>query len=259
MEDGVLPFQPINNGQPASRLRFTIRRELEFIGVVVLAGMVSFFVLRIMPGYRVAGISSQPAPFTPLSMPSITPSLSPQISQAVATSASPVASGSPSSLSVVYPSTSTTAMQVSPDGTYQALLQSKDDGSGTKMSTFFTSRTDSSGSATLIYSRSPDAHTFLTIPYNTFSPGNRYVFLQETVDGVPHFLVFQTSGNRFVDGQQYLDVSSLFAAYTSSEVLYQVTGWASDTLLIIETDYGVGPSFWFDLAGQTFVPLSTRF
>jgi len=103
--------------------------------------------------------------------------------------------------------------------------------------------------------------TTLSIPANTFSSDNKYVFLQENGGAESGYIVLAVSGASIGDSQT-LNVSSLFIAKHSNYVITGATGWAGPTLLVINTDKvegGRGPSFWFDVASKSFIQLSTRF
>ena len=92
------------------------------------------------------------------------------------------------------------------------------------------------------------AGTVLSIPLNTFSPDNKYIFLKEESSGQADFFVVTPSED--------LDINALFLAKYSDLVITDVTGWAAPTLVIINTK---DRSFWFDVASKSFISLSTRF
>ena len=269
-QEGNMPVSPPAQPIPADKKHgswFTVRRELEFLFIIVLAGIVSFFALRLMPGYEVAGVSSTPTPITDMPRPSEMPSLPPQLSPTPVASISPVASvlpsvvpPVPSSPAASFGSFATSATsQVSPDGKYLASLVVKDTASGGHDYAFLVSQVGNPSSAVRVYSASAAAGTVFSVPYNTFSPDDNYVFLRQEVNGTAHFLVFHTTAATFYGGATYLDVTDLFASDEPSYEMYQVTGWASNTLLVIETNQGGGTSFWFDVTNESFTPLATRF
>ena len=98
----------------------------------------------------------------------------------------------------------------------------------------------------------------LEVPYNTFSPDNKYIFLEETSSGGVNYFVVSTAA----DGAIF-NVSDLFKEKLSSDfVITDVTGWGGVNLLIVNTDKaggGIGPSFWFEPPSRSFIRLSTRF
>lgn len=102
----------------------------------------------------------------------------------------------------------------------------------------------------------------ITIPGNSWSPDNAYAFVQENDKNSLDYLVFRASGERFSNGQQYLDVPSLFSQRNTDYIVKEVTGWAAPGLLIVNTaknDNTIGPSFWLDMSNQSFIQLATHF
>jgi hypothetical protein len=118
----------------------------------------------------------------------------------------------------------------------------------------FVVKDEESGVQKEIFTKTEAAGVTLSIPDNTFSSDNKYVFLKETsASGVIYLVLADT---------QTFDVSSLFTAKYPNYVITDATGWAGPTLLIINTDKasgGIGPSFWFDVASNSFIQLSSRF
>lgn len=148
----------------------------------------------------------------------------------------------------------------SSDGTEKLTMQTTL-GSTTKSFTF-TVTNSSTNSTTPLFSTSLPLSSNMSIPFNAFSPDNAYLFLKETAADGTHFLVFKTSGVAFTNGDTFIDISPLFATHLSQYTLVDVTGWASPTLLVVNTkksDGSTGPSFWFDVTTRGFIQLSTLF
>lgn len=102
----------------------------------------------------------------------------------------------------------------------------------------------------------------LSIPFNTWSTDNAYVFLKEKTASIDNYLVFQTSGDVFQGDLQYLSIQELFNKKVSGYTIEDVTGWAGPTSLIVNTktiDGGGKVSFWFDVPSQSFTQLGTYF
>lgn len=112
----------------------------------------------------------------------------------------------------------------------------------------------------IIFTTTASASSTLSIPGNSWSPDNKYIFLQEKIAGNGlTFLVLKTSGEVFSNDQKYLDVGAFFAQKQPKYMMTDVTGWASPTLLIVytKTDTGEkGPSFWFDITSLSFIQLA---
>ena len=114
----------------------------------------------------------------------------------------------------------------------------------------------------LIYTKITTKDDVFSIPFNTWSPDKKYVFLKETKGSTTNFLLLNATGAPFKDNSQFINVSDVFAQKLPIYTLTDTTGWAAGTLLIINTnkaDGSEGPSFWFDLSSSTFIQLSNRF
>ncbi len=114
----------------------------------------------------------------------------------------------------------------------------------------------------LIYTKTTTKDDIFAIPFNSWSPDNKYVFLKETNGNTTSFLVLNSSGVPFKDGSQYINISDNFTQKLNNYKLDDITGWAAGTLLVLNTnkiDGEKGPSFWFDLTSSTFIQLSNRF
>lgn len=142
----------------------------------------------------------------------------------------------------------------SPDGTMKITKEIKGDKDGFKTYSFFVSEI-SDKNKKMIFSKTVGETGLMTIPDNTFSPDNKYVFLEENGNGLTSIMVLKTSGDTFTNDQKYLDVVSLFSNRKNEHHLTNVTGWDSPTLLHVRTD---GPSFWFDLPSKSFLQLATK-
>lgn len=104
--------------------------------------------------------------------------------------------------------------------------------------------------------------TTLSIPYNTFSPDNKYLFLKEENSGQANYFVLATSKETGTQDNKTLNISDMFAAKFTNFKITEVTGWGGPTLVVINTDKedgSLGPSFWFDVSSHAFIQLSTRF
>lgn len=116
------------------------------------------------------------------------------------------------------------------------------------------------GTSRTIFTKTVEAGASMMIPANTWAPENRYVFLEEK-DGIgeKRFFVVRTTGEPFVSGAEYLDVTALFAEKKTGYTFREATGWASPTLLIITTDKDQntrGPSYWFEIPSGAFLQLA---
>ena len=148
----------------------------------------------------------------------------------------------------------------SPDGKF-TLDMKEDKGKDTVTYTFLM-KDESSGSQKEIYTKTVPAGTTLSIPYNTFSPDNKFIFIKETGSSQTSYFALTTSGAPIAKDAQSFDISSLFRAKYSNYNITEVTGWGGMTLIVVNTDKidgAAGPSFWFDVSSGSFIQLSRRF
>ncbi|OGM56819.1 hypothetical protein A3A50_03820 [Candidatus Woesebacteria bacterium RIFCSPLOWO2_01_FULL_38_20] len=142
----------------------------------------------------------------------------------------------------------------SPDGKDSLTIQEKID----KESIKYTITT----SLGLIFTKTVSKSDNLSLPFNSWSPDNKYVFIKEVSNGISNFYVLSSSNKPFPNNVKYLNVTESFANKIPDFKLQDITGWAAPTLLIVNSDKNnesQGPSFWFDITSQNFIQLSTRF
>ena len=152
----------------------------------------------------------------------------------------------------------------SPEGNKTLMLQSKQDGEHATYSAFVSShRPDDQIQQTQILNKETSRTESLTIPFNTWSPDTAYLFLVEQAPTSTDYLVFTSSGEPFSDGSPYLSVQELFTHTVPGYVIEDVTGWASPTLLIVNTisreEKNRRVSFWLDVPSRSFIQLETYF
>lgn len=149
---------------------------------------------------------------------------------------------------------------VSPNGKAVLTMKQQDSSQGKTYSFFATTKEDASPSA--IFSKTVDYTNSIQVPFNTWSPDNKYLFLKENIGSASAYYVIQSSGALFDSDKPALDVDSLFLAKFTEYDIEEITGWASETLLIVNTknkNGNTGPSFWFEIPSRAFIRLSTRF
>ena len=157
------------------------------------------------------------------------------------------------------PPVQTTTAQ-SPDGS-KKLIMKKEENVDSMIYTFSTA--DNSGeNEKQIFKKTENLSQELTIPFNTWSPNGTYFFLKETTPTVNNYYVFFASGKNFSTTAQFINIQEFFSQKLSQYVIEDVTGWADQTLLVVNTKTvqgKQGPSFWFDLSNNSFIQLGTRF
>lgn len=116
--------------------------------------------------------------------------------------------------------------------------------------------------AKIIWSETLPLDTTVSIPFNAVSPDNKYLFLKQKGPDKTRYLVLTTTGAAMANGSQTLEFSGQFNSNFPDYKIIEVTGWGGINLIVFNTDKisgGIGPSFWFDLSGQSFILLSNRF
>src|SRR5260221_5733586 len=109
----------------------------------------------------------------------------------------------------------------SSDGTMQLSMQTQNNTKATTYS-FFTS--DATGNTKkLIFQKSVATSGSMSLPANSWSTDNAYVFIAEKDTDGQHVLVLKASGELFANGQQFLDVVNQFNQKQIPHVLSEVT------------------------------------
>lgn len=156
-----------------------------------------------------------------------------------------------------------TASQISSDGTKQVIMKTTYNKDNTQTYAFSTA--DGTGiNEQIIFSKTLDSTKTMNIPFNAWSPDNKYFFIQEqTKEGTTSgILAFKALGEPFSSEEKYFDVTDLFKKHESVNNFSEATGWASETLIIINTiapNNTKGPSYWFEIPSKAIIQLSTEF
>lgn len=192
--------------------------------------------------FQTAPIATHPSlTSTPTSVPTQAPSSKPNPSQV--------------KIAAFNPTISTTS-QPSSDGTKKVVLKTSQNIDGNQ--TYEVSVDD----GPVFFSKTLDAGGSINIPFNAWSPNNRYFFIEENNGSQTHVMVFKADGTSFSNGNAYLDLSGDFAKYAPNALFDQASGWAADNLIVILTkldDGSEGTSYWYSVPDESVIPLSTRF
>lgn len=156
--------------------------------------------------------------------------------------------------SPILPVTSMTEVH-SPDGTLKLVLKGVTQLSGTQSVYLVTASNLSGVNRRVIYQSLLPNGTNVRIPANSWSPDNKFVFIMvQSQDGL-HVLVFPANGN------DSIDLSSIFREKFPNAILRDVTGWDDPALLHVMTynaDKTIGLSYWFDIWSRSFIQLAHR-
>lgn len=151
--------------------------------------------------------------------------------------------------------------QISPDGTKKVIMKIVHNKDDTQTFSFYTTE-DSSNGEQFIFSKTLDVMKTMTIPFNAWSSDNQYFFIQENAKSENSIFAFKASGVAFSEKEEYLDVTDLFKKKDTGNNFSEATGWASESLIIINTtkkNGTKGPSYWFEIPSRAIIELSTKF
>lgn len=175
-----------------------------------------------------------------------------------------IASGIPSSISVPTEAISpkvTISSQISPDGAKKVLMKITENSDNT--STYDFSTADENGANEQnVFTKILDSSKNMTIPFNTWSPDDKYFFIQENLGNNKKIYVFEANGALFLQGEPFLNLTDEFVKKNTGNNFDEATGWASETLIIINTkkpDGKKGFSYWFEIPSKAIIQLSTEF
>lgn len=153
-----------------------------------------------------------------------------------------------------------TTSQLSPDGTKLLTMAVTTNKDLANTYTFTTTNADNTNQQT-VYTATNSAES-MSIPFNTWSPDDRYIFLTKNTSAGPEALVVRADGQPLTDTEQNVNAHTLFLAKNTANTYQETTGWASDTLLIMNTtsqDSTKGPSYWLEIPSKAIIQLSTEF
>ncbi len=151
-----------------------------------------------------------------------------------------------------------TSSQISPDGTKLLSMQITLNANKTKTIEFTTTDEDNSNRKKIYTAFAKENETY-TLPFNAWSPDNKYVFIFKNGQEA---LVFMADGEPILEDKLYLDIPKIFAEKIKEYFYKETTGWASNNLLIVNTvkqDSSKGPSFWFEVPSKAIIQLSSQF
>lgn len=153
-----------------------------------------------------------------------------------------------------------TFSQVSPDGKKKLSMVASPAKSGTTYA--FSVEDTTSGNSQPLYSITLPETESMTVPFNAFSPDDRYVFLTHVGKGGTDAWVFRVDASPILaDGTMSLDMKAIFDSRATGNTYQEATGWASETLVIVNTatPNGTRQSYWIEIPSKALIPLSTQF
>lgn len=154
----------------------------------------------------------------------------------------------------------TVSSQISPDGAKKVIMKATENIDGT-ITYDFSSANNNGENEQFVFSKTASSSDKMSIPFNTWSPDNKYFFIHEVAGGNKSELVFNASGAPFSESEPYLEAVDVFNKQNTGNNFEEATGWASETLIIINAKdkNGERVSYWFEVPSKAIVPLSTDF
>lgn len=137
------------------------------------------------------------------------------------------------------------------EGTLKLLMTKEDNENGNTVYSFLIS--DESGKTTPIFEKTVGRGEVMSLPQNSWSPNNKYVFIEDKKGFLVNYLLFKSNAESFANGGKYLNVTNLFNLKVKNYNLKAITGWDDPVLMSIFTVKG--PKFWFDVTTQSFIQL----
>lgn len=150
--------------------------------------------------------------------------------------------------------------QISPDGTKLLTMAVTSNKNLTKTYTFSTANSDNINQVQ-IYSVIYGVDS-MSIPFNTWSPDDKYIFINHISGKGNEALVFRADGSPLDSTDSFLNATQVFGSKISGDIYYETTGWASPTLLIINTKKADGTkstSYWLEVPSKAVIPLASQF
>ena len=150
---------------------------------------------------------------------------------------------------------------ISPDGKAILTVKRGREVNGIITQTFYIS-TEKDENPVKFFEKESSPESLISVPDNTFSPDNKYIFLKYDELGTIRYIVLRTDGEDIKKDGKTVEIVGLFNEKYQDFVITDVTGWGSYSLIVVNTDTldgKTGPSWWFDLSNFSFIRLSSRF
>jgi hypothetical protein len=149
----------------------------------------------------------------------------------------------------------------SPDGKYALQMRNGHETGGTILQTFYITSLENETPIKIFSNLSP-SDNLISVPYNTFSPTNKYVILKYKKSSENKYMVLRTDGKDILTDSTPVEITERFNEKFPDYAITDITGWGGYTVIVVNTntkDGKTGPSWWFDMSNLSFIRLSTRF
>jgi|SRR3990172_2634416 len=159
------------------------------------------------------------------------------------------------------PAKETTVDYLSPNGKATLTMKNGKELKGVITQTFLIA-SEEDKTPVEIFKKDSNPDYLISVPDNSFSPDNKYIFLKYEEAGKNRYIVIRTDGEDLGKDIETIEIESLFSEKYPDFVITDVTGWGSYSLIVVNSDTKegkTGPSWWFDLSNFSFIRLSSRF
>lgn len=153
-----------------------------------------------------------------------------------------------------------TSSQISPDGEMKLSMTVTINKDLSKKYSFIASSVDDANQKVIYTSTS--LQDKMSIPFNTWSPDNKYVFVNLLHENGSEAIVIKADGEAITTTETTINVSADFSTRITTDSYDETTGWAADNILIVNTktsDGTKGPSYWYEIPSKIIILLSTKF
>lgn len=133
------------------------------------------------------------------------------------------------------------------DGSMKLVGAGVEQSDGSTQYTFRVFNMNSSEDWTL-FTKVVPAGVTMDIPYNSWSPNNKQLFIEEKTLVGSKYYVFNADGAPYKDGLEFLDVSEYWTKANNGYDIKTITGWGGIDLLVVRAANGKPDdihSFWF--------------
>lgn len=152
--------------------------------------------------------------------------------------------------------------QISPDGTKLLKMTITTNKDLSKTYSFATSDVNGTNQQAIYSVTYTDTADSMSIPFNTWSPDDKYVFITHINSSGNEAIVLKANGEPVTDTENSINVTKVFVSKITDNFYDETTGWASETLLLVNTKTATrekGTSYWFEVPTKAIIPLATQF
>lgn len=106
-----------------------------------------------------------------------------------------------------------------------------------------------------LYQTIADKGSEMEVPFNSWSPDYKQVFVKTKSPGGENYYLFRADGEVYADGSKYIPIGDYWKEAEMKTEIKTINGWAGDDLLMVYTendDGSGGPAYWFVTSTRKF-------